>query len=136
MITSVQQFIELNDSDSPELRRLGRTLGATDEVWNELLRNHLEYWEAVVLNKSIPIAILDRLAECGNDKVRDLVAMKRKLSLYAMRLLATDADPGVRLTLVRNPKIDIEVLREMLSDEDEYIAGIASQRLSHFEAEG
>ena len=130
MITTVQQFIELTDTESPDLRWLGRTLGATTKVWNALLRDYPEYWGAVALNKSVPVEILDRLAACEDERVRETVAMRRKISLYAMRLLSKDASSSVRSTLVRNPKIDLDVLREMTADEDTYVASEARERLS------
>jgi hypothetical protein len=130
VISSAQEFLELRFSEDPELYRRAANEAAPDEVWLELVEQHpgSRFW--VAQNKTVPLAVLKRLAADEDSRVRGMVAMKRKLDEETFRLLAADPDAGVRMSIARNAKTPAAVLKTMLNDPWDEVPAVVRQRLA------
>ena len=129
MIMSTLEFIELQDADDGTQRRRGRFEACAEHIWDEILSDHPDYLESAVLNKHVPTEFLDQLVRHESERVRESVAMKRRVSPTAMAILAVDESESVRLTITRNPKVSEEALLILAKDSNSYIAGEANERL-------
>jgi len=81
----------------------------------------------------VPVEILTVLAYDPNPEVRHSVAMKNKLPLALMLLLADDEDETVRRRIVHNRNTPTEVLRKLTADRILEIAEVAQRRLSNLD---
>lgn len=116
MIESAEQFRDLRESDDPcEYRRAAQE-EASLEVWLDVISRmpDLRCW--VAQNKTVPIAILELLADDPDSRVRWMVASKRKLPESLQLKIAADSDPSIRATLARNPKATERVLKILAHD--------------------
>jgi len=108
MIESAQEFIRLRDSEVIEEYTRSAQEEASMETWLEVIVQYPEYREWVVHNKMVPLAILEILTIDGDQKVRYVIARKRKISDWIVDMLATDEDESVRIALVMNSKTSRE----------------------------
>jgi hypothetical protein len=133
MIDSAEEFIRLRTSEKRE--EYGRAVheAAPIAVWEVLIEQHpgMRFW--VAQNKTVPVAILERLARDEDVKVRAMVAAKRKLPSDLQLLLASDPDESVRERLVYNGKAVPEVLEKIAAGSDR-VAMEAGRRLSETRA--
>jgi hypothetical protein len=125
MINSAKEFLKLRDSeDKSEYDR-----SAIDEaplsVWYEVIDNHPEYGKWVAHNKTVPLEILERLAQ-SDDITRQFVARKRKLSQSLFEQLADDNCSTVRIAIAANRKTPMHILQKLLFDEDASVASAAN----------
>lgn len=86
--------------------------------------------EWVARNKTIPMPILERLAQDPEPRVRFAVATKNKLSNEVMLSLAYDPDASVRERLAYNKNVNDETLRLLTRDAVDGISKVALKRLS------
>jgi len=131
MISSVQEFIQLRNSEIKEEYDRATHDEAPLDVWWVLVREHPDMKIWVVHNKTVPSAILDALSSDVDTSVRDAVARKRKTSPEALARLACDPDSGVRYAVTCNKKTPIEVLKLLLNDDWDTVALKAAARLQY-----
>jgi hypothetical protein len=129
MISSAQEFLDLRYSEDPELYHRAAHETAPEEVWTELIEQHPQSRFWVAQNKTVPLAVLRRLASDDDSRVRGMVAMKRKLDEATFRQLASDPDSGVRMSIAQNAKTPAAVLDSMLADPWEEIPATIRRRL-------
>ncbi len=86
----------------------------------------------VAQNKTSPDEVLRVLAADDDPDVRFWVAMRRAAgkSDSIARLLVSDANPRIRAAIARNPKLSVELLRELTHDDDEWVRTEALGRLT------
>lgn len=124
MITSAEEFIRLRDSDE----KLEYDRSAMDEaplsVWYEVIEKFPEYSRWVAHNKTVPLEVLERLAE-ADDMTKQFVARKRKLSHSLFERLADDDSRTVRIAIAANRKAPMYILQKLLCDEDESVSSAA-----------
>ena len=129
-IQSAQEFITLRSSDDREMYDRAAREDAPLEIWLELIERHPAMRKWVAYNKTVPLEILDTLANDEDYRVRAMVAMRRKLSPELLRRLAGDSDEGVRLLVVKHRNTPRDVLEALLSDSWDAVRQEAAKRLA------
>jgi len=129
-IRSAADFVRLRESSKPEDYRRAANDEAPIEVWDEIVRAHpdMRFW--VAQNKSVPLEILRILARDEDERVRSMVASKRKLDEATLSELARDSDDGVRHSVARNPTTPRAVLEYLRDDPWETVRHIAEKRVT------
>jgi hypothetical protein len=105
MIISAEEFIRLRTSNLPKEQEQASFDTADNLVWLDIIQNFPHYKTWVVHNKTVPIEILEILAQDEEAKVRAEVARKRKINDKIFDLLSVDKDESVRHTLICNTKL-------------------------------
>ncbi|HCS49653.1 MAG TPA: hypothetical protein DIW61_15960 [Candidatus Aminicenantes bacterium] len=131
MITTAEEFVRLRESDKPDEYQRAAHEAAPVEVWHDVISRypHMRAW--VAHNKTVPIRVLEILANDSDPDVRAMVAMKRKLTPELQLLLAADPDKGVRGRLANNAKVTTEVLKKIADGASGPAAEDAARRLGH-----
>ncbi|WP_081739659.1 hypothetical protein [Methylobacterium sp. 10] len=132
MIASADEFIRLRNSEIPEEYERAASEPAPHEVWLELVANHPEMRFWVAYNKSVPISILEILADDADERVRFMVASKRKLSPELFLKMSSDVDCGVRARIACNKKTPRFIIERLCLDNVELVAEAARGRLIEF----
>lgn len=83
----------------------------------------------VAHNKTVPISVLRILATDEDPDVRLTVAAKRKLDGELFERLARDADESVRHRVANNAKVPRHLLEELSRDTVPFVAEAARRRL-------
>ena len=130
MITTAEEFVRLRESDKPDEYQRAAHEAAPVEVWHDVISRypHMRMW--VAHNKTVPIRVLEILANDSDPDVRAMVAMKRKLTPELQLLLAADSDEGVRGRLANNAEETTEVLKTA-NGASGPAAEAAARRLGH-----
>ncbi|NJM06538.1 HEAT repeat domain-containing protein [Candidatus Gracilibacteria bacterium] len=130
MITNAEEFVRLRSSSNPNEYRRAAHEPAPETVWHDIITQYPEMWSWVAHNKTMPIAILERLSSASDPHVRTMVAMKRKLPEPLQIRLAHDPDSGVRNQLACNVKVTRIVLQILAADSELFIREKAQHRLA------
>jgi hypothetical protein len=131
VIESAEQFRLLRESEiAAEYYRAAHD-EAPLQVWLDILNKmpDMRFW--VAHNKTVPIEILQILANDQDSKVRNIVARKRKIPESIQLTLSNDNDPSVRSALACNAKITPRVLAILLDDQDNLVSEAARSRAGH-----
>lgn len=129
MINSAEEFVRLRRSERMDEYLKAAWDEAPSEVWLEVIKNYPNMREWVAHNKSIPVEIMEILANDVDERVRFNVATKNRLPEHLQLKLAKDSDCSVRKRIVYNKKATIQVLTLLLNDEDEDIRTLAKNRI-------
>ncbi|MFG3272173.1 MULTISPECIES: hypothetical protein [Streptomyces] len=129
MIESAEEFIRLRFSDVPEEYGRAASEPADLVVWREVIERHPEARFWVAHNKTVPLEILQVLANDPDSKVRSMVASKRKLTPDLLAMLARDSDESVRLAVARHRSVPRSVLEQLCADTWEEVRHVARDRL-------
>ena len=129
MIKSAEEFYRLRTSEIMEEYLRAAWEEAPVEVWRDVIRKYpdMHFW--VAQNKTVPIEILEELADSPEWRVRHMIASKNKIPESLQKKLATDKNPLVRSALVTNKKVRLGTLYILLNDEDEEIRFKARERI-------
>ena len=130
MIESAEEFVRLRTSEDPADYHRAAHEEAPLAVWEAVIEGWPEMREWVAHNKTVPIEILERLADDVDPKVRFVVATKRKLSEELFAKLAEDPDEGVRSRIAYNAKVPLEVAQRLTRDPSTIVSDAASRHLS------
>lgn len=130
MIASAEEFVRLRTSDVMEEYNRAGMEEAPTQVWLDVLEHFPEMREWLADNKTIPLEILAILAKDPDERVRGVVAGKRKLSRDLFELLARDTSEAVRLGVARNRKVPADVLESLASDSEEFVRTTARDCIS------
>ena len=128
MIESAEQFRSLRESELPDEYSRAAHDDAPLEVWLDIIDRmpDLRFW--VAQNKTVPISVLETLADDTDPRVRDMVARKRKLPEALQIKLARDVDPAVRCTLAQNAKLAPGALAILTDDDDDMVTAALQRR--------
>ncbi|WP_432116937.1 HEAT repeat domain-containing protein [Streptomyces sp. bgisy032] len=129
MIESAEEFIRLRFSETPEEYGRASSEPAAPEVWRDVIDRYPEARFWVAHNKTVPLEILQVLANDPDPKVRSMVASKRKLTPALLAGLATDPDESVRLAVARHKRAPKHVLEQLCTDSWEEVRAMARDRL-------
>lgn len=129
MINSAEEFVKLRLSDNSEEYLKAAWDEAPFEVWMQVIEIYPEMREWVAHNISIPVEIMEILANDADKRVRFNVATKNRLPESLQLILAKDLDSSVRQRIVYNKKATFRVLSILLKDDDEDIRVIAKNRI-------
>ena len=105
MITSAEEFIKLRASNSKDEQDRATHEAAEISVWWDVINKYPDYKTWVVHNKTVPVEILELLAQDPSATIRSEVARKRKISDMIFKLLAKDPEEAVRHALISNRKL-------------------------------
>jgi len=130
MITNAEEFVGLRSSTNPDEYYRAAHEPAPEVVWYDIIARYPQMRSWVAHNKTVPIAILDRLSSDSDPHVRTMVAMKRKLPERLQVRLAHDPDSGVRHQLACNAKVTRNVLQILAADSELFIREQAQKRLA------
>lgn len=126
MISSAKEFIalrELNDErashDTADLK-----------IWLEVIEHYPDYKIWVIHNKTVPIEILEILVHDSDPKVRGAVARKRKINDTIFDILKTDKEESVRYDLISNTNLPINKLKQIKTDDSEWLEQKLKEKLS------
>ena len=122
MIDNIKEYIKLADSDDLEDNNRTKTEQLSSEVIFEIIHNYPERKAWLVHNKHIPIDVLKLLCKDKKSDVRFTVAMKNKNDRYVFEILMNDPDFSIRMAVVRNKRIPIDLLKKMVNDKDDEIS--------------
>ena len=130
MICTAEEFARLRRSDDPDEYQRASSDEAPLEVWLSVVERMPELREWVAHNKTVPLSILEQLANDPDSGVRATVAGKRTLSPALQWALAKDPDPSVRERLAYNGKCLTEVLCLLSEDIETFVKMAAIKKLS------
>ena len=128
MITSADEFVRLRSSKEPSEYRRAAWEPAPIEVWNDVLQRFPEMREWVAHNKTIPLTVLETLADDADERVRTTVATKNKLTPELFHKLAMDPSESVRARIAYNRNVPTEILRKLRGDPCANVAEAARSR--------
>jgi hypothetical protein len=131
MIQSAAQFIALRSSSIREEYHQAAHDSAPIAVWLQIIEQYPEMRKWVAHNKTVPIAVLEILAQDLDPKVRSTVAAKRKAGQSILQQLAQDPNESVRMKVAINAKTSSGILRQLLNDPWEQIVEIVKERLDN-----
>lgn len=129
MIKSAEEFVKLRSSEKIDEYLKAAWDDAPLEVWLEVIKNYPDMREWVAHNKSIPVEIMEILADDADERVRFNVATKNRLPEHLQLKLANDSESSVRQRIVYNKKATFQVICILLNDEDEDIRILAKNRI-------
>ncbi|WP_435170188.1 hypothetical protein [Paenibacillus glycanilyticus] len=129
MINSAEEFVRLRNSEKMDEYLKAAGDFAPFEVWLEVIKMYPDMREWVAHNKSIPVEIMEILADDVDERVRFNVATKNRLPEHLQLILAKDSDSSVRQRIVYNKKATFQALSVLLNDEDEEIRTLAKNRI-------
>jgi hypothetical protein len=98
-------------------------------VWKDLISNFEPYLIDVAQNGTIPEEIFKDLIHRGDERIRSILAEKRRLPSCFFDFLSNDASPLVRKAIAANRKAPIDVLKRLVLDQDEGVARVAKYQL-------
>lgn len=116
MITTVEEFCRLRESEIEEEYLRAAHEEAPLEVWRGIIASRPDMRTWVVLNRSVPLEILDELSRDTDTMVRYAVARKRKITEAIALRLAKDPDESVRAALIYNRKLPAVALAVLRAD--------------------
>ena len=134
MIRTSEEFIQLRTSLDPEEYERTGTERAPLAVWFDLVVRYPGMRTWVILNQTVPNAILVLLARDADWRIRAMVASRRTLSLELFEKLAGDSDPDVRLRIACNSATPYHVLLWLLDDDVDAVRFAAKARLEAYYA--
>lgn len=128
MIESAEQFQSLRESQRADEYSRAAHDEAPLEVWLDIIDRmpDMRFW--VAQNKTVPIPVLENLANDVDSRVRGMVARKRKLPEPLQIILATDSDPAVRCALASSAKLALRALEILADDHDEMVIAALKRR--------
>ena len=129
MITSADEFYKLRKSADPNDYYRASNEEISYDTCLEIISKYPDMKKWVVHNKKVPIAILKLLVTDMDDDVRLTIAMKRKIDEVIFDKLSEDNNYSVKLALIHNPKVPSFVLEKLSFDKDNNIANEAKKKL-------
>jgi hypothetical protein len=129
-IASAEEFKRLRESEIPEEYEVAAHGEADEDVWMEVIERFPDLRKWVAHNKTVPLPILEILSVDPDVHVRQMVAVKRKLSSELFQRLAKDPCEAVRSSIAGNAKVPREILLQLADDESKWIREAVERHLS------
>lgn len=130
MIESAAIFYHLRTSLNPLEYHRAAHEEASESVWKQIIVQYPDMRSWVAHNKTVPISILEILAQDEDGRVRHMVALKRKLPEHLQMRLAQDVDEGVRRAIASNARATLQALELLSRDDVEEIRQVSGLRLA------
>jgi hypothetical protein len=130
MIGSADEFYRLRTSDDPAQYQRAAHDEAPEDVWRAVITAFPDMRVWVAHNKTIPVSILETLADDPDWRVRHRVASKRKLPGRLQLRLVRDPHEGVRRALVHHARLTPQALALLADDAAAEIRERAKSRLA------
>src|SRR5690606_13372932 len=129
MITSPEEFKKLRLSENIEEQRRSALEPAELQTWFGVIEKYPDLKEWVAHNKTIPLEILENLATDEDEKVKCVVARKRKINQKIFDLLNSDKNEAVRHALICNTKLPIERKKQIKVDDSDWLKEELNERI-------
>jgi hypothetical protein len=129
VITSAAEFVRLRTSENPSEYGRAAHEEAPDSVWLEIIRDLPDMRVWVAHNRTVPLSVLQTLAEDSDARVRSAVADKRKITTALRERLAQDPDASVRARVANNAKCEPSILELLAQDPEEFVRVTAESKL-------
>lgn len=129
MVNSVEEFLNILDSDEELGTNESRLCHAPDNVWRQIIIEHPELKRWVAWNKTISYTILEILSEDNDPEIRWWIASKTKISIGLLERFSKDSNSSIRERIVFNSFTPVHILKELSLDTDADIAENARRRL-------
>lgn len=129
MINSAEEFVRLRLSENMDEYLKAAWDEAHLEVWLEVIEKYPDMRKWVAHNKTIPVEIMEILADDSDENVRFTIATKNRLPENLQLKLAKDPESSVRNRIVYNKKATLRALRMLVNDEEEDTRALARQRI-------
>ncbi len=128
-ILTAAEFVALRTSSEPDDYRRAAHESASLEVWRDIIDRYpaMRFW--VAQNKTVPLEILRLLSKVTDERVRTMVAMKRKCDIGLFEQLSADDSEVVRMAVARNKKVPATILKQLCNDPLPAVARIATSRI-------
>ena len=133
LIHNASEFIDALENPESTDHSLIRFGTASIETWLEIVRHSEDAAVWVALNKTIPVEVIEVLANHASARVRRFAADKNRITPELIVLLSTDSDPSVRLRIANHKKTGAEILRQLLRDDWVEVVATARKRLDAFQ---
>jgi hypothetical protein len=130
VIGSADEFVRLRTSDNEAEYHRAAHDELPEAVCFDIIERFpdLRFW--VAQNKTVPLAVLRVLAVDADQRVRGMVAMKRKLDRELFELLSRDPDETIRAGLTSNRRLPLDILQQLATDESVFVRATAVGRLN------
>lgn len=129
-MNNAEIFIRYMNSDNIEDQSIARNLPLSVDECHRIIESHPDLKQWVVLNKKVPVQILDELSRDGDENIRHWVACKNSITPEIAQRFLSDPSPMVRIRLLYNKKVPIPIKMLLLEDEDEWVVEQARERLT------
>ena len=116
MIVTIEEYLRLADSDSKEDTERTVHEELSSEVISKIINEYPEKKCWLIHNKKIPLSVLKVLSIDCDEEIRFTIAMKRKCDRELFETLMKDSAYSVRMAIVRNKKIPLDLLESMKND--------------------
>lgn len=122
MICNIDEYLNLVNSEDKE--DTNRTINEelSSELILEIIKNYPGKKSWLAHNKHLPVSVLRLLALDENDDVRFTIAMKKKCDRHIFEILMKDPNFSVRMAVVRNNKLPIDLLKLLAFDKENEIS--------------
>ncbi len=130
MIETTPEFIRLRSSENPDEYSRASSKPASEGTWHQVITSYSEMAFWVVQNKTVPLSILELLANHVDPRVRSAVARKRKLTYAMFEYLSGDEDESVRLAIALNKKTPLPIIAKLVNDDSLLVANAARKSMN------
>ena len=112
MIKSVNEFIEICQSDDPKVYTRFNNDLITDEIGFAIIAEYPEMADNVAENKTISLNMINHLANDEYWQIRSRIARKPNLTRELFEKFANDPHESVRHRLVYNKNTPLDILEK------------------------
>lgn len=121
MISNINEYLYLAESDNKSDNKRIINEELSSELISEMIKNYPQRKSWLIHNKFIPVKILQERATDDNDDVRFTIAMKKKCNRVTDENLLKDKNYSVRLAVIRNKQLPIDLLEKISNDMNDKI---------------
>lgn len=122
-------FIQCMNSDDFHDQFIARELPLTVDECHQIINAEPGLKQWVILNKKVPVQILEELSLDADEDIRWWVACKNAITPAIIERFITDPSTSVRHRLIYNKKVPLSVKLSLLYDEDEWLVNQAQEYL-------
>lgn len=127
MISSVEEFVALQQSPDRTQRNRIWWDSAPEGVWLQVLEHHPDLKASVAQNPTIPESAVRRLAADQDAALRLVMARRKTLPESLFDDLARDPDSHVREAIARNPSTPATIRMRLAADPDPRVSQVAKE---------
>jgi len=127
VIDNIEEYLKLANSDDIEENKKTISSELSPDVISSIINKYPDRKSWLVRNKHIPLEILRTLSTDKCIDVRFTIAMKKKCDRGIFETLMNDTDFSIRMAVVRNNKLPLDLLEKMCCDDELEIADKATR---------
>jgi len=129
MIYTIEEYLKLADSENAEDNKKTIDEELSQNIIRCIINDYPERKSWLIHNKHISVETLRMLSTDNDVDVRFTIAMKKKCDREIFETFIMDPDFSVRMAVVRNNKLPLDLLKKMTEDNDIEISREATQTL-------